>query len=55
VTIDDLIDRFGRDVVVRARDLTCHGTVSSNGMNLDFLDYRDGERVATPAPTDRQR
>lgn len=47
-TIDDLIDRFGRDVVVRARDLLHHGTVSKNGVNLDFLDYRDGERVATP-------
>jgi DNA polymerase-4 len=48
VTIDDLIERFGKDVVIRARDLTHHGTVSNNGMNLDFLDYRDGERVSRP-------
>ncbi len=46
--IDELIDRFGRDVVMRARDLNHSGSVSGNGVNLDFLDYRDGERVATP-------
>lgn len=47
-TIDDLIERFGSDVVVRASDLGHHGTVSANGVNLDFLDYRDGERVSSP-------
>lgn len=46
--IDDLIARFGSDVVMRTRDLGHSGTVSSNGVNLDFLDYRDGERVSTP-------
>ncbi len=46
--IDDLIARFGSDVVMRARDLGHSGAVSGNGMNLDFLDYRDGERVSTP-------
>ena len=48
-TIDRLIDRFGAEVFVRARDLTRRETVHKNGVNLDFLDYRDGERVATPA------
>ena len=51
-TIDDLIDRFGKDVVTRARDLDHPGTVSANGVNLDFLDYRDGERVSTPGQND---
>lgn len=48
VTIDDLIDRFGSGVVVRAKDLGHRGTVSDTGVNLDFLDYRDGERVSKP-------
>jgi len=47
-TIDHLIDRFGKGVVMRAKDLDHRGTISDNGMNLDFLDYRDGERVSTP-------
>ena len=47
-TIDHLIDRFGKGVVKRAKDLAHAGTISDNGMNLDFLDYRDGERVSTP-------
>lgn len=47
-TIDDLINRFGADTLMRARDLHHHGTVSKNGVNLDFLDYRDEERVARP-------
>ncbi len=47
-TIDGLIDRFGSDVVVRARDLNAHGTVSKNGVNLDFMDNKDGERVSKP-------
>ena len=36
-TIDALAERFGSDVVVRARDLDGHGTVMANGVNLDFL------------------
>jgi len=47
--IDNLIHRFGKDTVMRARDLEGTGTVSSNGVNLDYLDYRDGERVSSPA------
>ena len=47
-TIDDLIRRFGKDTIMRARDLGDSGTVSKNGVNLDFLDYRDGERVSAP-------
>lgn len=38
-TIDRLIDRFGRDVVMRARDLH-HRGASRDGANLDFLDQR---------------
>ena len=37
-TIDDLAARFGPEVVMRARDLLNPGTVSRNGVNLDFLD-----------------
>jgi DNA polymerase-4 len=47
-TIDRLIERFGSGVVVRATDLRHGDTVSDRGMNLDFLDYRDGERVSMP-------
>jgi hypothetical protein len=47
-TIDNLIERFGKGVVVRGRDLGHSGTISTNGVNLDFLDYRDGERVSRP-------
>ncbi len=49
-TIDGLIDRFGKGAVVRAKDLERRDTVHEDGMNLDFLDYRDGERVAKPEP-----
>ncbi len=51
-TVDRLIERFGGDVLMRARDLEAHGTVHRDGMNLDFLDYRDGERVSTPGTAD---
>jgi DNA polymerase IV len=37
-TIDRLIDRFGTDVVQRARDLLPAGTVSQSGTHLDFPD-----------------
>jgi len=47
-TIDALAEKFGKDVVFHGRDLSNPGTVSSNGVNLDFLDYRDGERVSRP-------
>ncbi len=36
-TIDGLVDRFGRNAVMRARDLSHPGTVGE-GANLDFLD-----------------
>jgi DNA polymerase-4 len=48
-TIDDLINRFGQGAVVRASDLAHEGTIMHDGVNLDYLDYRDGERVSTPA------
>ena len=50
-TIDILTKRFGDDTVIRAKDLnksSWGGSVSKNGVNLDFLDYRDGERVSSP-------
>lgn len=36
--LDDLVHRFGNDVVIRARDLGHAGTVHVDGVNLDFLD-----------------
>jgi nucleotidyltransferase/DNA polymerase involved in DNA repair len=50
-TIDDLVERYGGGIVIRATDLRQSGTVFENGMNLDFLDYRDGERVSRPGAT----
>jgi DNA polymerase IV len=47
-TIDRLIERYGEGVVVRAKDLGPPGTVLEHGIDLDFLDYRDGERVSAP-------
>lgn len=47
-TIDDLLERFGRDTMMRARDLLEPGTVHRDGVNLDYLDYQDGERVSRP-------
>ena len=55
LAIDRLIERFGRDVVMRARDLGQRG-VNANGVNLDFLavprprqeaPLPDGQRNAT--------
>ena len=48
-TIDQLIARFGSNTVMRAADLLHPGNISSNGVNLDFMDVRDGERVSQPA------
>ena len=53
-TVDKLIERFGQQTLMRASDLLDHGTVAKNGMNLDFLDFRDGERVAHPASKTNQ-
>jgi DNA polymerase-4 len=36
-TVDDLITRFGKGTLMRARDLNDPGTVSRDGVNLDFL------------------
>jgi DNA polymerase-4 len=47
-TIDALITRFGKSTVIRARDLKQANTIHNNGVNLDFLDYIDGERVSSP-------
>ncbi len=48
-TIDTLLERFGKDALVRGSDLGSAGTVHKDGMNLDFMDVRDGERVSRPA------
>ncbi|MEM7078724.1 MAG: DNA polymerase IV [Pseudomonadota bacterium] len=47
-TMDNLAERFGKDAVVRAKDLDRRGSVFNDGVNLDYLDYQDGERVAKP-------
>jgi DNA polymerase-4 len=52
-TIDRLVERYGGGIVMRATDLRQSGTVFENGMNLDFLDYRDGERVSRPGDAER--
>ena len=46
--VDELAERFGKGVVVRATDLAQKGTIADDDVNLDFLDYRDGERVSRP-------
>ncbi len=45
-TVDRLVERFGRDAVMRARDLGHPGTVG-DGVNMDFL---ESEAAATSAP-----
>lgn len=47
-TIDELLERFGSNALTRATDLAGRGTVADSGVTLDFLDYRDGERVSVP-------
>jgi DNA polymerase-4 len=37
-TVDHLIERFGKDVVIRARDMQNPGTIAKSGVDLDFLD-----------------
>ena len=37
-TIDGLMHRFGRGVLIRARDLADWSTVAADGVNLDYLD-----------------
>lgn len=49
LAIDSLVQRYGSGVVLRARDLGRHGTVMANGVNLDYLDERDGEPSTVPA------
>ena len=49
LVIDSLVQRYGSGVVLRARDLGRHGTVMANGVNLDYLDHRDGEQLTVPA------
>lgn len=53
-TIDSLINRFGPGVLRRARDLEPGKTVATGEVNLDFLDYQDGERVSRPRRSDEQ-
>ena len=48
VMMDKVSTKFGADKIMRARDMKDQGTVAKNGVNLDYLDYRDGERVSAP-------
>ena len=48
IALDALTEKFGTDTVVRARDMNTQGTVAKDGVNLDYLDYRDGERISSP-------
>lgn len=48
VTIDRLVARFGKGVLMRAADLGDKATISDDDLDLDYLDYRDGERVSSP-------
>ncbi len=48
LAIDDVMQKFGKDKIMRAKDMQHSGTVAKDGVNLDFLDHRDGERVSTP-------
>ncbi len=48
-TIDRLLERYGKQAVVRARDLEQADTVHNDGVNLDFMDVRQGERVSRPS------
>jgi DNA polymerase-4 len=40
-TVDRLMARFGKGVVVRAEDLRHGGTILDGGMNLDFLEHHE--------------
>ncbi len=46
--VDRLVARFGKGVLMRATDLDDRAAVSDGELDLDFLDYRDGERVSSP-------
>ena len=48
VIMDRVSEKFGADKIFRARDMRDQGTVAKNGVNLDYLDFRDGERVSSP-------
>ena len=37
-TVDQLIERFGKNVVIRARDMQNLGAIAKSGVDLDFLD-----------------
>lgn len=47
-TIDALAEKYGEEVLFHGRDIAATESTNSNGVNLDFLDYRDGERVSRP-------
>jgi len=47
-TIDQMCEKFGKNMLVRGNDLQDIGTVAKDGVNLDFMDVVDGERVAAP-------
>ena len=39
--VDDLMQRFGRGALMRARDLADSATVAGDGVNLDYLEARE--------------
>ena len=47
-TLDKVTEKFGNQAILRARDMGNQGSVMKNGVNLDYLDYRQGERVSQP-------
>lgn len=38
MTVDEVMHRFGRGVLMRARDLADWATVANDGVNLDYLE-----------------
>ena len=40
--VDDLMQRFGRGALMRARDLSDSANVAGDGVNLDYLEAREG-------------
>ncbi len=47
-TLDSLSERFGKDIVFRARDLHRRDTVLADGLNLDFLEEPKNEHAVKP-------
>lgn len=48
LALDAVSQKFGADTLIRARDMADQSTVSKQGVNLDYLDEQDGERLNSP-------